>query len=190
MNDPESGLVELAKGGDDGAFEQLVRLNQASIRRLAAAMLNDAVEAEDAAQEAFVKAYRKLSGFRGQSRFSSWLYRITINHCKNVIAKRDRWHWLSLESMREEGIEPPVALNTPEKSARGTEAGETLSKILAGLPDNYRAILLLREMKGLSYLEISKELVISVDGVKSRLRRAHAAAVEKLRHIQQRTSVK
>jgi len=179
----ETRLVAAARGGDAGAFGELVRRHEQAVRRLALGMLADEDEAEDAAQEVFVKAFRSLGKYRGDALFSTWLHRITVNQCMDVLRRRKRWRWLSLDAPADEqGREPPSPATSPEQATRGVEAKDLLRSLLKGIPADHRAILLLRELEGLSYVEIAKTLDITLDAVRARLRRARQTALEVARH--------
>lgn len=135
--------------------------------RLCGVLLSDRVSAEDAAQEVFLKAYRNLAGFRNDSSFFTWIYKIACRTCFDHLRARAR--------------RPAEALTDdhPDSSAnRSVESGELLQKLLGRLSEDARAVLVLREMDGLSYEEIAHVLDCSVDAVKSRLRRARESAEE------------
>ena len=166
--------------GDANAYSEIVRAYQVKVLRLCTSLLSNAVQAEDAAQEIFIKAYRSLRSFRGGSKFSTWLYRIAANHCKDLLRKRSRER---TEPLEESLIEPSF---DPRASA---EASETVDKLLSFLLPEERLILTLREVQGLSYQEISETLQCSLDAVKSRLRRARQALEEKTRHFSGRGNV-
>jgi len=176
----EADLISRAREGESEAFARLVRLHEANIRRLATGLLMDPDEAEDAAQEVFIKAHKSLPRFRGESRFSTWLHRITVNHCRDVLRRK---RWPSWEGLIETlGGEPATAASQPDQAGRAVEARDHLERLLGGLPPHYRAILLLRELNGLSYREIAETLGTSEDSVRAKLRRARAAALEARRH--------
>lgn len=180
----EAGLVQLARQGDTDAFSQLVRLHEAAIRRLATGFLGDFSEAEDAAQEVFIKAFKNLGRFRGDSAFSTWLHQITVNHCKDLLRARKRRGWLPWNSREDDQVPDSESLSTaPDEATRNPEAGVLLRQLLKGLPVDYRSVLLLRELQGLSYMEIAETLGISQDAVKARLRRARQTALEAMRHL-------
>ena len=183
--DPEEILlIKLARGGDGEAFGELVRLHETGIRRLATGFLGDASEAQDAAQEVFMKAHKNLNKFRGDSSISTWLHQITVNHCKDMLRARKRRSWLPWNSREEDQVPDSESLSTPsDEATRNTDAGVLLGQLLKELSVDYRTVLLLRELSGLSYMEISKTLGISQDAVKARLRRARQTALEAMRHL-------
>ena len=169
----ERSVLERARRGDAGAFEEIVRENEQTVYRLALRQLGNREDAEDAAQEVFLKAFTGLGSFRGESKISVWLYRITCNVCTDVLRKRRDSVSLSVET--EEGeleLElpderfDPVALT--ERSDLRAQVGEALKK----LPADGREILLLREIGGQSYEEIAETLSLDIGTVKSRIFRA------------------
>jgi RNA polymerase sigma-70 factor (ECF subfamily) len=178
-SDDEKSLIARARAGDQDSFAGLVRLHEVNVRRLATGMLMDPVEAEDAAQEVFVKAWRSLPRFRGEAGFSTWLHRITVNHCRDRLRARARRRWLSWDGLIEAlGGEPAEAAGPADAATREADARQGLEKVLAGLPSDYRAVLVLREVNGLSYTEIAETLDTTEDSVRARLRRAREAARE------------
>ena len=174
MTDRE--LVEKAKQGDQGAFEQLVLDNQNKVYALALRMVDDREEAADLAQEAFVKAWQGMKSFQGESSFATWIYRLTTNVCID---------WLRRQKRRE-GVEPSVSLDDEESGwaepadrdsdphllLERSERGKALARGLDRLPDWQRRALVLRELSGLSYQEIGQALDIDLGTVKSRIARA------------------
>ena len=166
--DEEKGYIERVLAGDESAYEPLVTENQTKVYRLALRILKNEADAEDAAQEAFLKAYTSLADFRGDSRFSVWLYRLTNNICIDMLRKSKRAVIVSLQTEDDDGEETEIAIPderySPERLAVRTA--------LAALPDDCREILALRESAGLSYDEIAAALSLEVGTVKSRLNRA------------------
>ena len=169
----ERSILERAKRGDAAAFEALVRENEKTVYLLALRQLGNREDAEDAAQEVFLKAFTGLGSFRGESKISVWLYRITCNVCTDVLRRRKESVSLSAET--EEGEAElalpderfdPVAL-TERKDLR-EQVGAALEK----LPEDARRILLLREIGGQSYEEIAQTLELDIGTVKSRIFRA------------------
>jgi RNA polymerase sigma-70 factor (ECF subfamily) len=180
----ESELIARARTGDQDAFATLVRLHEVNVRRLAAGLLMDPVEAEDAAQEAFVKAWAGLPRFRGDSSFSTWLHRIAVNHCRDRLRARVRHRWLSWDGLVETlgGREPAEAAGPADAATRGTDARDTLRDLLGSLPADWREILVLREVEGMTYAEIAETLDTTEDSVRAKLKRAREAVRDAARH--------
>jgi RNA polymerase sigma-70 factor (ECF subfamily) len=190
--DPDSRLVERAKAGDVRAFEALVRRYERWVFTLALRMVGDRGEAEDVAQDVFLKAYAGLSGFRGSSRFSTWLYAIASHHCLNHLAARAR------RPVPESTLGPPGsgADDPPgpiERAADGAprpdellerqETARQVQEALQALTEDHRLILVLREIQGLSYEEIAAAIGVEVGTVRSRLHRARMALKLGLRSL-------
>ncbi|MEK7657443.1 MAG: sigma-70 family RNA polymerase sigma factor [Elusimicrobiota bacterium] len=185
----DSEWVRRARGGDRDAFAALVRGHHVRILRLCLSMLRDPSDAEDAAQEAFLKAYKSLDRFAGDCAFSTWLHRIAANYCLDLLRRASRRRTESLDAAYgKEGGEPGAADASPEPDA-SLEAADFAARALAGLPEDYRLILVLRETQGLSYLELAQALECSLDSVKARLRRARAALQDAARHFHGRENV-
>ena len=166
--DEEKGYIERVLAGDESAYEPLVTENQTKVYRLALRILKNEADAEDAAQEAFLKAYTSLADFRGDSRFSVWLYRLTNNICIDMLRKNKRAVIVSLQTEDDDGEETEIAI--PDERYSPERLAERAA--LAALPDDCREILALRESAGLSYDEIAAALSLEVGTVKSRLNRA------------------
>lgn len=185
MEPPEElELARQARSGRRDAFEALVRSHHVRVLRLCLSLLSDRSKAEDAAQEIFIKAYKSLDRFQGASSFSTWLHRIAVNHCLDVLKKDSRRKTVSLEELIErEGDTIQRLLRPPADLTASLEAADLAGRILSLLPSDYRLLLILRETQGLSYQELAETLDCSVDAVKGRLRRAREGLVEKLRHF-------
>lgn len=182
--DVDLSLVGRAKAGDLDAFSELVRRHHARVAGLCASLLDDPGEVDDAAQEVFLKAYRSLKNFQGDSRFSTWLYRVTTNHCLDLRRRAARRKTVSLDSMLDEEGEAVGRLFAEPARARDSEEDADLARrLLAALPEAYRQVLVLRETQGMSYGEIARALNCSLDAVKARLKRARRELREKMRHI-------
>jgi RNA polymerase sigma-70 factor (ECF subfamily) len=172
-------LVERAQRGDKQAFELLVLKYQRKLERLLSRVIRDPAEIEDVAQEAFIKAYRALPNFRGDSAFYTWLYRIGINTAKNYLIALGRRAPTSTEfdSEEAEGFEDAAGLrdiNTPESEL-------TVNDAIAALPEELRTAITLRELDGLSYEEIAQIMNCPIGTVRSRIFRAREAVADKLR---------
>ena len=174
MTDRE--LVEQAKRGDQGAFEQLVLDNQNKVYTLALRLVNDRTAAEDLAQEAFVRAWQGLVSFQGGSSFSTWVYRLATNLCIDYLRRQRRRERVepvvSLDDADSGWAEPADRDSDPQLVLERSERGRALARGLAKLPDWQRQVLVLRELSGLSYQEIGDALDIDLGTVKSRIARA------------------
>jgi RNA polymerase sigma-70 factor, ECF subfamily len=172
-------LVRRAQRGERGAFDLLVLRYQHKVIKLVARLLRDPAEAEDVAQEAFVKAYRALASFRGDSAFYTWLYRIAVNTARNAMASRQR-RPLDYEAELTEGEQSTVEArmrhtDTPEATVLSEEIRETVNRAVAALPEDLRTAIILREIEGLSYEEIAAAMDCPVGTVRSRIFRAREA---------------
>jgi RNA polymerase sigma-70 factor (ECF subfamily) len=187
---PEAGddrrLVRAAQKGDQGAFRQLVERYQRRVYQLALGMMKDADEAMDISQETFVRVHRYLPTFKGDSSFFTWTYRIAMNLCLDAQRRRNRGERIDVSEGDEAEIEaamdpPSAALAGPQRAALNSELKDKIEDALAGLSENHRAILLLREVEGLSYEELAKVLGIRKGTVMSRLFHARLKMQKKLR---------
>ena len=181
-------LVERAQRGDKRAFELLVEKYQRKLARLVSRLVRDPAEAEDVTQEAFVKAYRALPSFRGDSAFYTWLYRIGINTAKNYLVAMGRRAPTSTEVDAEEaeGYESADQLrdiNTPESLLLSKEIATTVNKAIESLPEELRSAIQLRELEGMSYEEIAKLMDCPIGTVRSRIFRARETIAERLKPL-------
>lgn len=190
MSDREADqlLVERVQQGDQQAFGLLVSKYQRRLARLISRLVRDPAEVEDVAQEAFIKAYRALPGFRGESAFYTWLYRIGINTAKNYLAARGRRAPTTTEFDTEEAEtfddgEQLRDQNTPERILMSKQIGATVNAAMEGLPEDLRQAIVLREIDGLSYEEIAQVMACPIGTVRSRIFRAREAIAEKLRPL-------
>src|SRR6185436_8015256 len=170
-------LVARAQRGDKQAFELLVEKYQRKLARLLSRFIRDPAEVEDVTQEAFIKAYRALPAFRGDSAFYTWLYRIGINTAKNYLMAMGRRAPTSTEVEAEEaeGFEEGEQLrdiNTPESLLLSNEIAQTVNKTIEGLPEELRRAIQMREIDGKSYEEIAQEMKCPIGTVRSRIFRA------------------
>ena len=172
----EAQVIERVLSGDINAYEQLVTQYEKSVYNLALRMTDNPEDAADMAQEAFIKAYNSLSSFRGDSKFSVWLYRIVSNVCLDFLRKQSRRPSVSLSVEDDDGedvqLDVPDDSMSPELQLERKLTRESVREGLKQLPEDYRQILLLRELQGLSYDEIAETLYIGVGTVKSRIFRA------------------
>jgi len=181
-------LVERAQRGDKHAFELLVQKYQRKLARLLSRFIRDPAEVEDVTQEAFIKAYRALPAFRGDSAFYTWLYRIGINTAKNYLMAMGRRAPTSTEVEAEEaeGFEEGEQLrdiNTPESMLLSKEIAQTVNSTIEKLPEELRTAIQLREIEGMSYEEIAKVMECPIGTVRSRIFRAREAIAERLRPL-------
>lgn len=188
-HEADKELVRQVQEGNKRAFDLLVLKYQRRIMRLLARMINDPAEVEDVAQETFVKAYRALPQFRGDSNFYTWLYRIAINSARNWQAARHRRPYQLNEYKNEEGetfnLEDTLTdNNTPELELASREVAQTVHKAIDALAPELRTAIILREMEGLSYEEIAQAMDCPIGTVRSRIFRAREAITKALRHIE------
>jgi RNA polymerase sigma-70 factor, ECF subfamily len=181
-------LVRRVQRGDKGAFDALVLKYQHKVVKLVMRYVRNPVEAEDVAQEAFIKAYRALPQFRGDSAFYTWLYRIAINTAKNALVSRDRSPVdfdLDLQNP-DESYDMHARLKdsaTPEALALTDEIREIVDSAIEALPEDLRTAIVLRELEGLSYEEIATTMDCPVGTVRSRIFRAREAIDRRLREV-------
>lgn len=181
-------LVERAQRGDKRAFDLLVSKYQRKLARLLSRFIRDAAEVEDVTQEAFIKAYRALPSFRGDSAFYTWLYRIGINTAKNYLVAMGRRTPTSTDVDAEEaegfeGGEQLRDLNTPENELMSRQVADNVNQTLAELPEELRTAITLREIEGLSYEDIANIMNCPIGTVRSRIFRAREAIAVKLRPL-------
>lgn len=181
----EYAVIRRVCAGDTDAFEALVTAYQKQVYNLALRTVGNEEDAADMTQEAFLRAYRSLGSFRGDSKFSVWLYRLTTNICIDFLRSRGRRPTVSLTAADED--EEPQELDVaddrfdPVQSLERAELRRAVQRGLAALPEDYRRILMLRELSGLSYAEIGQVLRLEEGTVKSRLFRARKKLCDFLR---------
>ncbi|MGC3964366.1 MAG: RNA polymerase sigma factor RpoE [Rhodocyclaceae bacterium] len=179
-------LVERVQRGDKQAFGLLVSKYQRKLGRLLSRMIRDPAEVEDVTQEAFIKAYRALPSFRGDSAFYTWLYRIGINTAKNYLVSQGRRAPTSTEVDSEEAETMDDGdhlrdIDTPERLLQTKQIGQTVNAAMEALPEELRTAIVLREIEGLSYEEIATVMGCPIGTVRSRIFRAREAISERLR---------
>jgi RNA polymerase sigma-70 factor (ECF subfamily) len=179
-------LVERAQAGDKRAFELLVIKYQRKVERLLSRIIRDQSEIEDVSQEAFIKAYRALANFRGDSAFYTWLYRIAVNTAKNYLISQGRRAPTSTEYDAEEAevFEEATGLRdiaTPDAELMSKQIGEIVNRTIDALPEELRTAITLREIDGLAYEEIAQIRDCPIGTVRSRIFRAREAVAEQLR---------
>lgn len=181
----DQALVQRVQAGDQQAFGLLVAKYQRRLMRLVMRLVRDPAEAEDVTQEAFIKAYRALSSFRGESAFYTWLYRIGINAAKTWLVSSGRRAPTSTEVDNEEAeghdnAEPLRDTDTPERILMSRQIAQTVNTALDHLPEDQRTAITLREIDGLSYEEIANAMNCPVGTVRSRIFRAREAIAGEL----------
>ena len=186
--DIDQQLVERVQRGDKAAFDLLVSKYQRKIFRLLSRLIRDQAEVEDVAQEAFIKAYRALPNFRGDSAFYTWLYRIAINTAKNHLVSRGRRAPTTTEADIEDAEtfddgDHLRDLNTPESMLLTKQVGEAVNRAIDQLPEDLRTAIVLREIEGLSYEEIADSMNCPIGTVRSRIFRAREAIAQELKPV-------
>ena len=181
-------LVLRAQSGDKRAFELLVMKYQRKLGRLLSRFVRDPAEVEDVAQEAFIKAYRALPTFRGESAFYTWLYRIAINTAKNYLVALGRRAptTVGVDIDDAENFEDADQLrdtSTPESELEGKEIAAVVNRAMDALPEDLRTAITLREIEGLSYEEIASVMNCPIGTVRSRIFRAREAIATDLRPL-------
>jgi len=171
MGRSDEELIEACRDGETSAFDVLVDRWEDKIRGAAWRVLDSEEEARDVAQEAFLKAYRGLDGFKREARFSSWLYQIALNLCRDRLRRRKTRAAVSLEELEASGpvlVEPRPGAH--EMAVRNDLAG-AVRRAISGLPEEQREVVILKEYEGLTFLEIAQALDVPVSTVKTRLYR-------------------
>jgi RNA polymerase sigma-70 factor (ECF subfamily) len=180
----DAEIVARVQRGDKAAFDLLVLKYQHKVAKLVSRYLRDSAEVQDVTQEAFIKAYRALAGFRGDSAFYTWLYRIAINTAKNFLVSQGRRPPSSdVDVDTAEGLESAGELRevaTPERNLLRDEIAERVQNAIDGLPEDLRAAILMREIDGLSYEDIAQAMDCPIGTVRSRIFRAREAIEKEL----------
>lgn len=181
-------LVVRAQRGDKKAFDVLVTKYRRKLSRLISRFIRDSGEVEDVTQEAFIKAYKALPSFRGDSAFYTWIYRIGINTAKNYLVAQNRRAPTStdVDADEAESMESGGQLrdmNTPESALASRQIGETVNAAMESLPEDLRTAIVLREIDGMSYEEIATSMDCPVGTVRSRIFRAREVVAERLRPL-------
>ena len=183
----DSLLVERVQQGDKSAFDILVGKYQHKILKLVGRYVRDPDEAMDVAQEAFIKAYRALGSFRGDSAFYTWLYRIAINTAKNYLAaarRRPEDYNMDLQDPEQYEMQGRLSsMDTPEGNVLSEEIRQTVNAAIEALPEDLRTAIILREMEGMSYEEIATTMECPVGTVRSRIFRAREAIDKQLKPL-------
>jgi len=185
--DADQELVRRVQRGDRAAFDVLVRKYQHKIVKLVTRYVHDGAEALDVSQEAFIKAYRAIHGFRGDSAFYTWLYRIAINTAKNHLvaeSRRPLEHGMDLQDPEQYDVQARLRDNdTPERLLLTDEIQRTVEAAIAELPEDLRTAIVLRELEGMSYEQIAETMGCPVGTVRSRIFRAREAIDARLKPL-------
>jgi RNA polymerase sigma-70 factor, ECF subfamily len=188
----EEKLVERLKVRDEAAFNELIRLYEARIFRLVFRMLGDRAEAEDLAQEVFITVFKSIDGFRGDSKLSTWLYRVATNHCKNRIKyleRRARGRKKEFDEIAEQGViesatmNPSAQIARPDQMLEAMQKEKILQEAIGALDDEHRTLIVLRDIEHMTYEQIQEITGLPEGTVKSRLHRARHALTSKVRRL-------
>ena len=184
----EAVLISRARDGDQEAFRQLVERYQGAVYNLAYRMLGEHGDVDDCVQEIFMRAFRGLKEFRGDSSLKTWIYRIATNTCLNYLDRNKRQpsvdsldEPLGLDSQDTRGDQLASQQRSPEELLAGIELEEAIQETLNHLPPDFRTALVLRDVEGMSYEEVSQLTGVTLGTVKSRIARARSMAMRKLR---------
>ncbi len=173
----DAELVAHAQRGDAAAFEELIRIHSGSLYRMLVRMLGSSADAEEVAQEAFLKAWQGLPRFRGEAKFSTWLYRIAVNEANRRLARDARRRTLPIDDVVDE---VPDLAEGPAALAESGELEAYLEQCLAELPAHYRAAVVLRDVEGFTNEEAAEALGLEIRNFKSRLHRGRMAIRRRL----------
>ena len=179
MESREKDLIARASEGDASAFNQLMEMHERRMYAVALRMCANREDAQDCLQEAMLRVYRAIGSFKGQSTFSTWLYRITMNTCLDELRRKKNKQSASLDNLLDQGWSPTDTAASPEKHALMTEMRGELARSIKELPEDMRAAVVLRDVQGFAYDEIAEMLETNVGTIKSRISRGR----EKLREI-------
>lgn len=180
MNESEKELIEKAKSGDVEAFEKLIEGCQKKVFNIAFRMIGNYDDASELAQEVFLKAYKSIKNFKGDSLFNTWIYKVTTNVCLDEIRKRKNKKVISLdEDIEYDGSEIKRQIKDetpgPELTAESNELKKAVNESINVLPEDYKTVIILRDIQGFSYEEISNIINCPEGTVKSRINRARQA---------------
>lgn len=187
----EKRLIRRLKERDEAAFRELVEAYRDRVFNMTFRMLGNREEAEDVSQEVFITVFKSIDSFRGDSKFSTWLYRVTANHCKNRIKYLARRHDRSKAEFDERidrdpapGGTGPSAIRRPDHQVEGADLKRLIGRLIAELDEDHRILIVLRDVEELSYEEIGQITDLPEGTVKSRLHRARQALRKKIkRHM-------
>lgn len=178
---PEQETIERSCAGDTSAFEELVSRYEQKVYAIAYRFAGNHADAADLAQETFIKVYKALCNFRGESAFLTWVNKITANVCLDFLRKRQKVKFISFDEMSPHQLSSISNRKSEEplEMIEGMEIQEQVQRLIGALPEEYRLILIMREIQGFSYEEIAETLKCSLGTVKSRLSRARAMLRER-----------
>ena len=177
----ERDMIERASRGDAAAFNRLMEQHERRMYAVALRMCGNREDAQDCLQEAMLRVYRAIGGFKGQSSFSIWVYRITMNTCLDELRRKKNRQSTSLDSLLDMGWSPSDDTNAPEKQAIRSELRRNLNRAIQELPEEMRSAVVLRDIQGFSYEEIAHMLEINVGTIKSRISRGREKLREKMK---------
>lgn len=177
----EEKLISRAAKGDAAAFNELLGVHEKKMYAVCLRMCMNHEDAQDCLQEAMLRIYRSISGFKGQSSFSTWIYRVTMNTCLDELRKKKNKQTTSLDSLLDTGWSPSDDYDTPEHHAISGEKKKAIQNAISELPEDMRSAIVLRDIEGFSYDEISDMLGINVGTIKSRISRGREKLREKIR---------
>ena len=180
MQADENALLRKAAAGDGAAFSSLMEMHERRMYAVALRMCANHEDAQDCLQEAMLRIYRAISSFKGQSSFSTWVYRITMNTCLDELRRRKMRRTTSLDGLLDSGWSPAEKLETPENNAIRSEQRRQIDRAIASLPDDMRSAIVLRDIQGMSYEDIASALDANVGTIKSRISRGRERSREKI----------
>ncbi len=191
MSEPERSLLRRLRDRDERAFRELLDLHKDRVYNITFRMLGNRAEAEDVAQEVFISVFKTIDQFREESKFSTWLYRVAVNHCKNRIKYLARRHDRDRDELDETSHQAngavtgaPVRAAQPDRALEGAQMERLLQEAIGNLDDDHRIVVVLRDIEDLSIEEICDITGLPDGTVKSRLHRARLALRKKLqRHV-------
>ena len=192
MSELERSLLRRLRDRDERAFRELIDEHRDRVFNITYRMLGNRAEAEDVAQEVFITVFKQIENFRGDSKFSTWLYRVTVNHCKNRIKYLARRHDRDRDELDETSQQQngavngaPVRAKNPDKALESAQMEKLLQDAIASLDDEQRAVVILRDVEDLSIEEICEITGLPDGTVKSRLHRARLVLRKKMqRHVE------
>lgn len=178
-NHSEEQLIQRAAKGDGAAFSELMAQHESRMYAVTLRMCANREDAQDCLQDAMLRIYRAIGSFKGQSAFSTWIYRITMNTCLDELRRRKSRSASSLDTLLESGWSPAEEDDVPERHAIASEQRRTIDQAISQLPEDMRAAVVLRDIQGFTYDEIADMLGANIGTVKSRISRGR----ERLRQI-------